>query len=168
MMETRAADLKSRYAQVLDDVLATVEPLPAAALRQRCPEDQCSVAALASHIAMVHGNVAGWVESVLAGEPLPPLTMADIDRLNAEQAFRNDAVSKDEVLARLNASGATMTAVLGALQDDDLARSAPFTLVGSEFSVQALVEQAVIAHTEEHLSSLQAAVGHAAPSPDGM
>jgi hypothetical protein len=166
-METHAADLTSRYARVLEAVVATVEPLPAASLRRRCSEDRCSVAALAGHVAAVHGTVAGWVGSILAGESLPPLTMAEIDRLNAERAISNDGLSKDGVLARLRASGATMTAVLRGLSDDDLARSAPFTLFGGEVNVQTLVEQAVLAHTEQHLASLRAAVGSAAPPAGG-
>lgn len=161
-METRT-DLMSRYAQVLEAVLTTVEPLPAASLHRRCPEDRCSAAALAGHIAAVHGTVAGWIGAVLAGDPLPPLAIADIDRLNAEQAQRNDGLSKDEVLARLRTGGLAMTVALRGLRDDDLARSAPFTLVGGESNVQWLVEQAVITHTKEHLASLQAAVGNAAP-----
>jgi len=98
---------------------------------------------------------------------LPPLTLADNDRTNAEQAVRNDGLSKDEVLARLRGSGATMTAVLQRLRDDDLARSAPFTLFGGEADVQTLVEQVVIAHTAHHLASLQAAVGNTASPPKG-
>jgi hypothetical protein len=142
-----------------------VEPLPEAALRRRSPENQCSAAALAEHIAGVHANVAGWVKLIVAGEPLPPLTMADIDRANAEQAIRNDGLSKDDVLARLRAGGSAMTAVLRGLSNDDLTRAAPFTLVGGEIDVQTLVEQAVLTHTQEHLASLRAAVGDgAAPS----
>jgi hypothetical protein len=165
MMQTQTAELLTRYTQELKAVLATVEPLPDAALRRRSPENQCSAAALAAHIAGVHANVAGWVKLIVAGEPLPALTMADIDRNNAEQAALNDGLSKDEALTRLRAGGAAMTAALDGLRDDDLARSAAFTLAGGEINVQTLVEQAVIAHTQEHLASLRAAVGDAAPAP---
>ncbi len=61
-MKTQTADLMSRYELALEAVLATVEPLPASALRRRCPEEQCSAAALAGHIAAVHGAVAKQVE----------------------------------------------------------------------------------------------------------
>jgi hypothetical protein len=161
-MRTQTAELKSRYTQELDAVLATVEPLPEAALRLRSPENQCSAGALAAHIAGVHANVANWVKLIVAGEPLPPLTMADIDRFNAEGAASNDGVSKAEVLTRLRAGGAAMTGVLDGLSDDDLTRSGAFKLAGGEITVQALVESAVIAHTQEHLASFRAAVADAA------
>ena len=99
------------------------------------------------------------LRAIVAGEDLPPLTMEDIDRNNAENAARNDGLGKDEVLARLRTGGEAMTTVLRGLRDDDLARSAPFTLFGGEVSVRTLVEQAVLEHTAQHLASLQAAVG---------
>ena len=95
----------------------------------------------------------------MAGEPLPPLTMEDIDRTNAANAERNDRLGKDEVITRLRAGGDAMTTVLQGLGEDDLARTAPFTLFGGEVSVQTLVEQAVLDHTAQHLASLHAAVG---------
>lgn len=161
MSQTNAAVLLSRYTQALDDALATVEPLTADDLRRQSPENQCSAAALVAHIAIVDDNVAGWIQTLAAGEALPPITMADIDRNNAEQAKRNDGLGKDELLARLRTSGVTMTSVLRALDDNDLTRSGTFTLAGGEIDVQTLIELAVLAHTAEHLASLRAAVGEA-------
>ena len=158
MLDNRAADLKTRYTHALDAAMAEVESLNAASLRRRCSAQQCSAAALACHIAGVHATVAGWVQAILAGEALPSIAMADIDRSNAEQAALNDQIGKDEVLGRLRTSGEVMTAALGGLHDDDLARTKPFTLSGGDVSVQTLVEQAVIAHTAEHLASIRAAV----------
>jgi hypothetical protein len=150
----------------LDAVITAVEPLDAASLRQPCPVEQCTVAALACHIAAVHGAIAGVVQAMVAGEALPSLTMEDIDRTNAENAAANAARGKDEVIGRLQAGGEAMTTQLHGLRDDDLARTAPFTLFGGDVSVQTLVEQAVIAHTEQHLASLQAAAGSGS-SPSG-
>ena len=167
-MDTPASDLTTRYAQVLDGVITAVEPLDAASLRRLCPAEQCTVAALACHIAAVHGAAAGFVRAIVAGDVLPPLTMEDIDRNNAANAAGNVARGKGEVIARLQAGGEAMTTELRGLRADDLARTAPFTLVGGEVSVQSLVEQAVLAHTEQHLASLQAAVGtEASPADDG-
>jgi hypothetical protein len=165
-MHAQESDLMTRYAQVLDAVIAAIEPLDAASLRLPCAAERCSVAALASHIATVHRAAAGFVQAIVAGEPLPPLTMDDIDRNNAENANRNDRLGKDEVVTRLRAGGEAMTAALQGLGEDDLARTAPFTLFGGEVSVQTLVEQAVINHTKQHLASLQAAVGPEARTSD--
>jgi hypothetical protein len=158
MMQKDAADLKARYAQTLDEALATVESLDEADLRRRSPENQCSVAALVAHIALVHKNVAGWVQMLVAGEALPQITMADIDRGNAEQAALNDDLGKDDLLQRLRTSGATLTSVLSGLSDQDMSRSGRFTLFGGDANVQALVEMAVINHTAEHLASVRSAV----------
>ena len=88
-MDPHASDLTTRYAQVLAAVITAVEPLDAVALRRRCPAERCTVAALACHIAAVHGATAGFVRAIVAGEALPPLTMEDIDRTNAENAEGN-------------------------------------------------------------------------------
>jgi hypothetical protein len=157
-VHSQDAELTTRYVRVLDAVLAEVADLDAASLRLTCAEERCSVAALAGHIAAVHAATAGFVRAIVAREALPPLTMADIDRNNAENAARDERLGKDEVVARLRASGETLTAVLRGLREDDLARTAPFRLFGGEVSVQTLVEQAVIDHTEQHLASLRAAV----------
>jgi hypothetical protein len=165
-MDTHPSDLTTRYAQVLDSVITAVEPLDAASLRRLCPAEQCTVAALACHIAAVHGATAGFVRAIVAGEALPSLTMEDIDHINAENAAGNAERGTDEVIARLRNGGEAMRMELRGLGEDDLARTAPFTLFGGEVSVQTLVEQAVIAHTEEHLASLQAAMGTAASTAD--
>jgi len=165
-MDTHASDLTTRYAQVLDSVITAVEPLDAASLRRLCPAEQCTVAALACHIAAVHGAAADFVRSIVAGEALPSLTMEDIDRNNAENAVGNAELGKDEVVARLRVGGEAMTRELRGLGEDDLARTAPFTLFGGEVSVQTLVEQAVIAHTEQHLASLQDTAGTEASTSD--
>ena len=165
-MDTHASDLTTRYAQVVDAVITAVEPLDAASLRRLCPAEQCTVAALACHIAAVHGATAGFVRSIVAGEALPSLTMEDIDRNNAKNAAGNAELGRDEVIARLRTGGEAMTTELQGLREEDLARTAPFTLFGGEVSVQTLVEQAVIAHTEQHLASLKAAVGTEASTAD--
>lgn len=158
MTRTNAEALLSRYAQALSDALATVEQLDVDDMRRQSPENQCSVAALAAHISSVHETVAGWIQTLTAGKALPSITMTDIDRNNADGAARNADLGKHEVIARLRASGATMTAVLRRLDDEDLKRSGSFTLAGGEIDVQSLVEAAVLAHTDEHLASLRAAV----------
>ena len=165
-MDTHASDLTTRYAQTLAAVIAAVEDLDAASLRLPCAAERCSVAALANHIAAVQSNTAGFVQAIVAGEALPSLTMEDIDHINAENATGNAERGTDEVIARLRAGGEAMTTELRGLGDDDLARTAPFTLFGGEVRVQTLVEQAVIAHTEQHLASLQAAVGTEASTAD--
>jgi len=158
--------LTSRYIRGRDAVLVEVESLPEPSLRNRCPDNQCSTAALAGHIAGVHATVAGWVELILAGKPLPTISMTDIDRNNAAQAVRNDGLSKAEVLGLLQSGSAAMKTVLQDLSDEDLERSTAFTLFGGDVNVKTLVEQAVIAHTEQHLASLRAATGNPALPTD--
>ena len=59
-MPAQESALTTRYAQVLEAVIAAIEPLDAASLRLPCAAERCSVAALAGHIAAVHGAAAGF------------------------------------------------------------------------------------------------------------
>jgi hypothetical protein len=165
-MATQGKQLAAKFARVHDDVVATVASLDAVDLARRCAAEQVTVAALAGHIAQVYRANAGWVQTIVADQPLPDITMADIDRINAEQAARNTGLGKDELLARLQANGDRMLAVLRGLSDADSERSAPFGLFdGAPVSVQTLVEQGLLAHVEEHLASLRTAVAVNDASP---
>jgi hypothetical protein len=159
MMGTQGEQLADQFARVHGDVVAAVAELDGVDLARRCAAEQVTVAALAGHIAQVYGVNAGWVQLMVAGQPLPDITMADIDRINAEQAGLNAGLGKDELLARLQANGDRMIAVLRGLRDGDPERTAPFGLFGgAPVSVQTLVEQGLLAHVEEHLASLRTAV----------
>jgi hypothetical protein len=158
-MDTRGADLAVRFAQVSDAVIAAVEGLSESDLARECAAERCTVGALAGHVAMVFEVQVDWVQAILAGRPLPEVTMADIDRNNAEQAARNAQIGKDEVLTRLRTNRERMLAVLRSLHDGDSDRVAAFSLFnGADVSIQTLVEHGLIAHAEEHLASLRATV----------
>lgn len=158
MVGTQGKELAAQFAQV-HGAVAAVAALDASDLARPCAAEQCTVAALAGHIAQVYGGNADWVRAIVAGRTLPDITMADIDRNNAEQAVLNARLGKDEVLARLQANGDRVLAVLRELRDGDPERTAPFGLFGgAPVSVQTLVEQGLLAHVEEHLASLRTAV----------
>jgi hypothetical protein len=151
--------LVARFERANRAVLDVVERGPTERFYAICPAERCTVAALACHIADVHALGADWVRKVLAGEPLPPVTLDTVDQVNAQQFARDAYRTKREALDRLRRSGAEATAVLEGLSDTDLGRSAPFALFGSPtISVRELVERILIADLESHLGSIRAAI----------
>ncbi len=103
---------------------------------------------------------------MVVGRSMPDISMEDIDRNNAEQAARNAHAGKDEVLTRVRTSREQMLAVLRGLGEGDSERVAAFSLFGDgQVSVSTLVEQGLIAHTEEHLASLRATIRAPATGP---
>ena len=91
-------------------------------------------------MANVFGAQVDWVQDIVAGRPLPEITMADIHQNNAKHAI-NAHLDKDAVLERLRTRREATLATLQGLQDDEAERSAPFSLMGGQpVSVQMLVD----------------------------
>jgi len=157
-MGTQAEELARRFEAAHRAVVEAVERLDEAQLGTSCEAEQCTAVALGCHVAEAHAVIAEWVRAAAAGEALPEITMADVDRSNAERAAANAGCSKAEALERLRANGAAAAAVVRGLRDEDLERTAPFALFGgSEISVRTLIERVLIGDPEQHLPSLQAA-----------
>jgi len=157
-MNTHVEELARRFETANQAMITVVEQLDDAGMRAHCATEQCTAAALAAHVGEAHPVIADWVRAAAAGEPLPGITMADIDRINAEQAIANAECSKETALAQLRTNGAAAAAMLRTLQDGDLERTTPFALFGgSEVSVRTLIERVLIGNVESHLPSLQAA-----------
>lgn len=159
-MSTPREELTTRFARSFDAVVAVVEQLDEAGMATFCPPEQCTAAALACHVAEAETFSADIVQSMVAGLPMPHLTMDDIHRMNAERATVNADVGKDEVLSRLRATRAKVMAVLGDLNDEDLERTATFSLAGAQaVSVRFMIENGLEGQSKTHLPSLQAAAG---------
>jgi hypothetical protein len=158
-MDSRGADLAQRFEQVSDDVITLVEGLNDADLARESVEEQWTLRALAGHLAAVFDAHVDWVPAIIAGGPLPEVTMDDIHRNNAKMAEKNARIGKDALLTMLRASQQRMLAVLTGLREGDPDRVATFSLFnGQDVSVRTLVELGLIAHTEEHLASMRAAL----------
>ena len=157
-MGTQVEELAQRFEEANRAAIAAVENLDEAGLGAHCAAEQCTAAALAAHVGEAHPFIAEWVRALAAGEALPAITMADIDRINAERAVANAACDKETALAQLRTNGAAAAAVLRTLSDEDLDKTAPFALFGgAEVSVRALIERVLIGNIEAHLPSLRAA-----------
>lgn len=86
-----------------------------------------------------------------------PGSPEEIDRTNAHHAHSHAGVSKEEVLDELRAGGDAFLTQLRSLSDDDLDRSIGI-FVGREVTIGQVVRFAVIAHQQDHLASIRAAL----------
>jgi hypothetical protein len=157
-MGTQTEELARRFETAHYAVVAALERLGDSQLGSRCQAEQCTAVALGCHVAEAHTVITEWIRALAAGEPLPEITMANVDRINAERAAANAGCSKAEALERLRTNGAAAAAGVRGLRDKDLERTAPFALFsGTEVSVRTLIERVLIGDPEQHLPSLQAA-----------
>lgn len=158
-MSQRANDLADQFEQASRNLISVVEDLTPEQLQARCSGEQCTVVALASHVAGVHPLAAGWITSAAAGEPLPELTMDKVDEANAGQAAANANRDKDEILAALRQNGAEATKVVRGLSDADLDRTTYFRLFDREMTTEDLVRNVLIGDIAGHSKSIKQAAG---------
>jgi DinB family protein len=166
-MNRRVQALAERFEQVNLAVRITIMGASDEQLRTICPAEQCTVAALACHIASVHEVGTDWILAVLDGRALPELSMSEINRVNREFFAREANASRSKILVLLERGGALALTHLRNLDDADLDRSSPFPLFGGAMiSVQFLIEQVLIGDPIAHLISIRAAFG-LSPNPGG-
>jgi hypothetical protein len=159
LMSTRGEDLATRFTELSDTVVAEIDHLDSSDLAKVSEPEQWTVAALACHIANVYGGQADWTGLIVSDQPLPEITMADIDAMNAAEAARNARASKDEVLTRLRTNGDRMRSVLIGLSDADTERPVSFSLLNwQQVSLGDLIGMGLIEHIQEHLASIRATV----------
>jgi len=158
-MNRRVQALSERFEQANSAVRLSIANASDEQLLRICPAEQCTVAALACHIASVHRVGIEWMRAMLDGRGLPVISMEEINRKN-QAFFRQHArVSRSEALALLEQDGQLALAGLRDLHDTDLDRACPFSLFGNAMiSVQTLIEQVLIGDPVGHLPSIQAAL----------
>lgn len=121
-----------------------------------CPEECWSVGVVAHHIAEDHALLAGFVRQLAEGEPLPDLTAAQIDAMNAERAQACADCTRDETLALLRRHGANAAALVRGLSEIQLDRTGAF--FGQRLTTEQLIEGILIGHIVEHGRSIRQAL----------
>ena len=154
-----AQQLADRFNQLNNTVIAFVESLSDQQWGMPCGDDRRPIGLVAHHIATAYGASTGWVATMASGQPLPPLTIADIDAWNAQHAEANAAVGKADTLALLRRNGGEAVAVVGNMSDEELARSGTVALLdGARVTTAQLIEGLLLGHPRGHLQAMRAAL----------
>src|SRR5262245_29287714 len=156
-MSSRAEQLASELQQVTDEVAATIEAMPDAAWQRRCAAEQCTVAALACHIADGYGGlVDNLVKPIVAGREVARFSQGDLARWNATAAEENAAQPKSVVLERLRTQAPPAIAYVRGLSDEQLQQSGTLPLGGDPMTAEAVITHVLIGHPRGHLASILA------------
>lgn len=156
-MSARADAYAKQFEDLSRNLIATLEGYTPDQMQARCAGEQCTVAALASHIAIVHPLAVDWIESAASGGPMPRITMDAVHIMNAEQFARDAGRPKDEILTSLRQNGAEALEVVRNLTDEQLDRSSYFELFGCEVTTEKLVQGVLIGDIQGHSASIKAA-----------
>ena len=156
-MGTRADELADELQQVTDEVAAFIEEAPAEVWQRLSAPEQCTVAALACHIADSYSGVLdSLVKPIAEGREGPRFSQEDLAQGNAAAAKQNATQPKAAALERLRTQAPPAIAYVRALSDEQLARRGDLPFGGDPMTAEAVIEHVLIGHPRGHLASMQA------------
>jgi uncharacterized damage-inducible protein DinB len=156
-MSGRAEELARRFEQVNDAMIATVESCSDEQWRKTCLGEQWSVGVTAHHVATAHGGIAGFVQALATGQPVPPLTSEMLDAGNAEHARQFADCTREETVELLRSGGQAAASTVRGLSDEQLDNGTELPLMGGRrVSAGEIVETGLIGHPASHLESIRA------------
>lgn len=159
-MGIRAEELASRFEQANQSVIDTIGG-DADLSGVICPAEGWTAAAVGAHVGGGHfGIVEFLIKPIVAGQELQPFDMDSFNEGNAKAAAENATMPRDEILKLLRDHGATASAYVRGLSDDDLDRTTAMPVFGPEpVTAQQVIEMILIGHPLDHGNSLRQGLG---------
>ena len=161
-MDQRQSQIAERIQSFSNEVMAYVEKLSDDDWKKRCEWEQWSVGMTAHHIGAGHLAIFNIAGMIINGEPLPPLTMDQINAMSNEQAQEFVNTTQSEALEQLEKNSASMVAFVKGLSDEQLDSKGSMPAFGGEVTTEQLIEYVIFQSAVEHFESIKAAV--AAPN----
>ncbi len=158
-MSERAKELAQRFAQANAEFVAFIAAIPAAQWGQIIGDGELrSVGMVAYHVTHGYAVHQRYFGAIAAGQPLPPLTPAEGDTLNATFAQEGEGMTQVAVLEALRSAAVTATAWIGGLSDEQLNQRGVYLVSYPALTVDTLVEHGFIGHHAMHLKDIRAAL----------
>jgi hypothetical protein len=158
-MGARSETLADRFEAKAREAAAVLERLDDADWTKVTAAEGWPVGVTAHHLASAFEPVAGMAAALASGQPLPHLTQAMLDELNARHAGEHAGCTRTETLALYARAVKAAAAVVRGLDDSGLGRRGTVFADAPPMTVEALLEGGLIAHTDEHIGSIRRTVG---------
>ena len=120
------------------------------------PIEERTVAVMADHMAVGYDLLVGWIETAQAGLSIPG-TREQQDMDNALHAVQRAAVSREDVLARLEKSAPRVAAVLAMVPQEIADSEVHFGPAGVPMQVGRLMSMSAL-HVTRHLGHVREAL----------
>ena len=157
-MGARAEQLASKFDQSCQEFNAVVEKLSDVEWKKETAAEKWPVGVVAHHVAGGCEGIAGLVQAVAKGLPLPGLTMDAIHAMNATHAKEHANTTKGAALSLFKTNAAKASSMVRGLSDAELDRSA--TLLGDRpMTAAQVIEGILVNHINEHLGNIRATIG---------
>jgi len=125
----------------------------------RVPGDGRKIGVVVHHVASMYPIEIQVAQTVAAGKPVEGVTWDVVDRINAEHADANDAITKQPTLELLRHNSAVAAAAVRALSDEELDRATRVSLnADATLTCQFLIEDHAVRHSYHHLARIRAAL----------
>ncbi|MCB0104269.1 MAG: maleylpyruvate isomerase N-terminal domain-containing protein [Caldilineaceae bacterium] len=151
-------ELSNRFVALNQAVLAFVRACSPTQWQAITAAEGWPVGVTARHIAVAHYPVIEWVRMIVNGQPLPPVTMDNVDQLNAQHAESHALCTQEEVCELLATNSANVVAYLQSLPPIALAGQGYLKLFESEISAEQLFVAVLLDGVANHFNSIKAAV----------
>jgi hypothetical protein len=159
-MTSSAESLAKQFDEANSELISLVERCSDQQWQASCRGEDWSVGVTAHHVAGGHEALAGMVQLLASGQPLPPLTAEMLDQMNAQHAQQYATCGRAETIELLRKNGAAAGSIVRALSDEQLGRSAAMAMAGgAPVSAHQMIENVLIGHAREHTASIRAALG---------
>lgn len=150
--------LADRFTAFNQQLIAFVAHCPPDDWRKTTKAEGWSVGVTAHHIAATHYPLIEWVQMLVEGRTLPPVTMAMVDALNRQHAEAHVNCTPAEVITLLCQDGDKALAYLVTCTDSDLERIGYFPVFATDLSAGQLFTAVFLDYAIAHLESMQATV----------
>jgi hypothetical protein len=158
-VSTQAAALADRLEQGARALIAFASGLSDAEWQARMPKDGRTIGVIVHHVASVYPVEIQLAQLLAAGQAVTGVTADDINKMNAEHAAENAAVTREAALELLRQNSAAAAAAIRALTDEQLAQAAPISLYAdAPLTCQFMLEDHAVRHSYHHLARIRRAV----------
>jgi hypothetical protein len=132
----RAAEIAKQIGQANLELIQVVRGCSEEQWRTLCNDegDNRTVAVIAHHVARNHVLNEEWLDTALSGAEVA-ITMDAMNVINAEHSATYHDVAREETIRLLEENGTHFVARVGALDDEELARTAYHRGAGREMTV---------------------------------
>jgi uncharacterized protein YbjT (DUF2867 family) len=155
-MAEAAADLAEDFDRQHRRLVGLLEECPEACFRLRPWDDGRTLAAIAEHIAMTYCNAVDLVVAIINDQPVPDVSSGVIDRINEQFGAAFEGLSGRRALDDLEYHAGRIRDLLAGLTPQQMEMESPGPVWrGHRRRVRQLVFALTIAHTEEHLNTLE-------------
>ena len=160
-MNRRAESLAARIEEGAALLAAFAEGLSEAEWRIPVSStDRRSVGVIVHHVATMYPIEVDVARTIASGKAITDVTWEVVAQINAKHAGEQAAVSKAAALDLLRRNSHDAAAAVRAFTDDQLDRTAPFSLsFGAPVTAQFVIEDHALRHSWHHLARIRKALG---------